>query len=329
MNEIETANAFQPQNFDYDQLDSQTADFLKQRVSNMERIADDTRYRMGRELSKAQEKLANHYQGVFVEWYESLGLKKDNVYFWINEFKFSRNLENTQQVANFGSLPKTLKHDIMKKNAPEEAKQAVLNGDIKTHKEYKALVEKLNAKERELADAKETIADQEEQLDGHRKREVELNQRLTNASKTQRVVEKPVEKVVTKEVKPKDYDGMKQQLSDMRKANDDLTNHLRDTAVENDKLKKQLNDYENLDKQNSQVKHWQNKGKITVYKVNDKMREFLTEMKLMSDDRKAIEDAGESALEDLNSRLDDMQSFIDDMRKLTNGRRTVEGEIVQ
>lgn len=329
MNEIETANSFQPQNFDYDQLDSQTADFLKQRVSNMEHIADDTRYRMGRELCKAQEKLANHYQGVFTEWYESLGLKRNNVYFWINEFKFSGNLENTQQVANFGALPKTLKEDVMKKNAPEEAKQAVLNGDIKTHKEYKALVEKLNAKERELADAKETIADQEEQLDGHRKREVELNQRLTNASKAQRVVEKPVEKVVTKEVKPKDYDGMKQQLSDMRKANDDLTNHLRDTAVENDKLKKQLNDYENLGKQNSQVKHWQNKGKITVYKVNDKMREFLTEMKLMSDDRKAIEDAGESALEDLNSRLDDMQSFIDDMRKLTNGRRTVEGEIVQ
>lgn len=329
MNEIETANSFQPQNFDYDQLDSQTADFLKQRVSNMERIADDTRYRMGRELSKAQEELANHYQGVFVEWYESLGLNKNNVYFWINEFKFSKNLENTQQVANFGALPKMLKRDVMKKSAPEEAKQAVLNGDIKTHKEYKALVEKLNAKERELADAKETIADQEEQLDGHRKREVELNQRLTNASKAQRVIEKPIEKVVTKEVKPKDYDGMKQQLSDMRKANDDLTNHLRDTAVENDKLKKQLNDYENLDKQNSQVKHWQNKGKITVYKVNDKMREFLTEMKLMSDDRKAIEDAGESALEDLNSRLDDMQNFINDMRKLTNGRRTVEGEIIQ
>lgn len=219
---------------------------------------------------------------------------------------------------------------------PEERDkpQQLDSGKIKkpvdmTTRELEEMRKKLNQRDKELADAKETIADQEEQLDGHRKREVELNQRLTNVSKAQRVVEKPVEKVVTKEVKPKDYDGMKQQLSDMRKANDDLTNHLRDTAVENDKLKKQLNDYENLDKQNSQVKHWQNKGKITVYKVNDKMREFLTEMKLMSDDRKAIEDAGESALEDLNSRLDDMQNFINDMRKLTNGRRTVEGEIIQ
>lgn len=219
---------------------------------------------------------------------------------------------------------------------PEERDkpQQLDSGKIKkpvdmTTRELEEMRKKLNQRDKELADAKETIADQEEQLDGHRKREVELNQRLTNVSKAQRVVEKPVEKVVTKEVKPKDYDGMKQQLSDMRKANDDLTNHLRDTAVENDKLKKQLNDYENLDKQNSQVKHWQNKGKITVYKVNDKIREFLTEMKLMSDDRKAIEDAGESALEDLNSRLDDMQNFINDMRKLTNGRRTVEGEIIQ
>ena len=166
MNEIETANAFQPQNFDYDQLDSQTADFLKQRVSNMERIADDTRYRMGRELSKAQEKLANHYQGVFAEWYESLGLNKHNVYFWINEFKFSRNLENSQQIANFGTLPKTLKQDVMKKNAPEEAKQAVLNGDIKTHKEYKALVEKLNAKERELLTQRKQLPTKKNSLMG-------------------------------------------------------------------------------------------------------------------------------------------------------------------
>lgn len=173
MNEIEAVNSFQPQNFDYDQLDVQTAVFLKQRVSNMEHIAGDTRYRMGRELCKAQEKLANHYQGVFVKWYESLGLKKDNVYFWINEYKFSRNLESLQQATNFGALPKTLKQDVMKKSAPEEAKQAVLNGDIKTHKEYKALIEKLNAKERELADAKKTIADQEEQLDVSREREAE------------------------------------------------------------------------------------------------------------------------------------------------------------
>ena len=292
-----------------------------------ENTAGQAIFEIGRRLNWVKKHDLAH--GQFIEWLNQINMNRRQASKFM---KVANEFPNGTPGSHLGItalyLIATLPPD------ERDKPQQLGSGEVKkpvdmTNRELEELRKRLNQRDKELADAKEMIADQEEQLDGHRKREVELNQRLTNASKEQRVVEKPVEKVVTKEVKPKDYDGMKQQLSDMRKANDDLTNHLRDTAVENDKLKKQLNDYENLGKQNSQVKHWQNKGKITVYKVNDKMREFLTEMKLMSDDRKAIEDAGESALEDLNSRLDDMQSFIDDMRKLTNGRRTVEGEIVQ
>lgn len=121
MQEIQDYSA---NNFDYSLVDNSTADFLKSKLSNMNSIAQDTRYRMGKELSETQDELSNHYQGVFVKWYESLGLNKNDVYFWINEFKFSRNLENTQQIANFGSAPKTLKRDVMKKSAPKEAVDA-------------------------------------------------------------------------------------------------------------------------------------------------------------------------------------------------------------
>lgn len=295
-----------------------------------ENTAGQAIFEIGRRLNWVKKHDLAH--GQFIEWLSQINMNERQA---TRFMKIESELSNRTPGSDLNKLGITSLYLIATLPPDERDKPHQLSsGETKkpvdmTKRELEELKKQLNQRDKELADAKETIADQEEQLDGHRKREVELNQRLTNASKAQRVIEKPIEKVVTKEVKPKDYDGMKQQLSDMRKANDDLTNHLRDTAVENDKLKKQLNDYENLDKQNSQVKHWQNKGKITVYKVNDKMREFLTEMKLMSDDRKAIEDAGESALEDLNSRLDDMQSFIDDMRKLTNGRRTVEGEIVQ
>lgn len=292
-----------------------------------ENTAGQAIFEIGRRLNWVKKHDLTH--GQFYEWLSQINMNERQA---TRFMKIESELPNRTAQSDLGITALYLIATLppSERNKPHQ----LSSGEVKkpvdmTTRELNELKKRLNQRDKELADAKETIADQEEQLDGHRKREVELNQRLTNASKAQRVVEKPVEKVVTKEVKPKDYDGMKQQLSDMRKANDDLTNHLRDTAVENDKLKKQLNDYENLGKQDSQVKHWQNKGKITVYKVNDKMREFLTEMKLMSDDRKAIEDAGESALEDLNSRLDDMQNFIDDMRKLTNGRRTVEGEIVQ
>ena len=169
MNEVRNLGDFEPTSFDYSQLDDETSVFLKQRVRNMESIADDTRYRMGKELFQAQERLADHYKGTFVKWFKSLGLDKDNVYFWINEFKFSRNLENTKQALNFGSASKSLKKDVMKKNAPNEAKQAVLNGDITTHKEYVALEKKLKQREQELADKDAKIADQQAELEDNRK----------------------------------------------------------------------------------------------------------------------------------------------------------------
>lgn len=314
------------QNIGNQQL-SNNIDQITTEILWYENTAGQAIFEIGRRLNWVKKHDLAH--GQFIKWLNQINMDRHQA---LKFMKVANEFPNGTARYHLGITALYLIATL----PPEERDkpQQLDSGKIKkpvdmTTRELEEMRKKLNQRDKELADAKETIADQEEQLDGHRKREVELNQRLTNASKAQRVIEKPVEKVVTKEVKPKDYDGMKQQLSDMRKANDDLTNHLRDTAVENDKLKKQLNDYENLDKQNSQVKHWQNKGKITVYKVNDKMREFLTEMKLMSDDRKAIEDAGESALEDLNSRLDDMQNFINDMRKLTNGRRTVEGEIIQ
>lgn len=310
-----------------DQQLSNNIDQITTEILWYENTAGQAIFEIGRRLNWVKKHDLAH--GQFIEWLNQINMNRRQASKFMkvaNEFPngTARSHLGITALYLIATLPPEERDKPQQLDSGKTKKPADM-----TTRELEEMRKKLNQRDKELADAKETIADQEEQLDGHRKREVELNQRLTNASKAQRVVEKPVEKVVTKEVKPKDYDGMKQQLSDMRKANDDLTNHLRDTAVENDKLKKQLNDYENLGKQDSQVKHWQNKGKITVYKVNDKMREFLTEMKLMSDDRKAIEDAGESALEDLNSRLDDMQNFIDDMRKLTNGRRTVEGEIVQ
>lgn len=314
------------QNIGNQQL-SNNIDQITTEILWYENTAGQAIFEIGRRLNWVKKHDLAH--GQFIEWLNRIHMNERQA---TRFMKVANEFPNRTTWSDLGIsalyLIATLPPDERDKPQQLDSGKIKKPADM-TIRELEELKKRLNQRDKELADAKETIADQEEQLDGHRKREVELNQRLTNASKAQRVVEKPVEKVVTKEVKPKDYDGMKQQLSDMRKANDDLTNHLRDTAVENDKLKKQLNDYENLDKQNSQVKHWQNKGKITVYKVNDKIREFLTEMKLMSDDRKAIEDAGESALEDLNSRLDDMQNFINDMRKLTNGRRTVEGEIIQ
>src|SRR5699024_1110566 len=101
----------------------------------MNGIAEDARLQFGRVLKNVQEKLSSYHNGVFVKWYESGGLDKNDVYYSINLYEISRNLENSKR-DNFLNAPKTLQKEVMKKNAPEELKEKVYDGDITTNKQY-------------------------------------------------------------------------------------------------------------------------------------------------------------------------------------------------
>src|SRR5699024_4103834 len=68
-----------------------------------------------------------------------------------NVYELSINLDN-QQRDNFLNSPKSLQKETMKKSAPEDMKQKVFDGDIKTHKEYK---EELKRREEAEQKAKE------------------------------------------------------------------------------------------------------------------------------------------------------------------------------
>lgn len=149
MFEIEHMN----ETFDYSLVDNATAEFLKEREYTINGIAEDARIKIGRELKKAQDKLANHHEGVFVKWYESGGLDRNQVYYYINLNQFSTNLENAQK-DNFLNAPKSLQKEVMKKNAPEDLKQKVLDGDITTNKEY----QQLQKEKTELEQQKELLA---------------------------------------------------------------------------------------------------------------------------------------------------------------------------
>lgn len=330
MNEVRDLGNFEPTSFDYSQLDDETSAFLEQRVRNMESIADDTRYRMGKELFQAQERLADHYKGTFVKWFESLGLDKDNVYFWINEFKFSRNLENTKQALNFGSAPKSLKKDVMKKNAPNEAKQAVLNGDITTHKEYVALEKKLKQREQELSDKNAQIADQQAELEDNRKTQLELNNRLAEANK-QQPEPKVITKTVTKEVpvKPDDYDDIKAKLDELKKQSakdkEDIDYYKRELKAA-ERINKDANGYDKLQEQ--ELKRKKRQAQIFVYDLSLDINDFLNEHNIMGKGLQTdrLDDEDKQAL--LNS-TDAMQRFIDEIKnQLNNDRIIQEGEVI-
>lgn len=326
MNKVRNLGDFEPTSFDYSQLDDETSVFLKQRVRNMESIADDTRYRMGKELFQAQERLADHYKGTFVKWFKSLGLDKDNVYFWINEFKFSRNLENTKQALNFGSASKSLKKDVMKKNAPNEAKQAVLNGDITTHKEYVALEKKLKQREQELADRDETIANQQAELEDNRKVQLELNKRNSELSK-QQSEQKVITKTVTKEVpvKPDDYDEIKAKIVELKeqsaKDKENIEYYKRELKAA-ERINKNTNSYDKLQEQ--ELKRKKRQAEINGYNASLKINDWIPELQKLS--QEDVDEMGEQAQKNLQKRLELLQRSIDRLSSMLGGRRIIEGE---
>lgn len=312
------------ESFDYSKLDTKTSDFLKQRVENMHSIAENTRYRMGRELAAAQEKLAHNYQGTFVKWFKSLGLNKNDVYFWINEYKFSKNLENSQQAINFGNASKMLKRDVMKKSTSEEARQAALNGDIKTHKEYKALEAKLKQREQELADRDETIANQQAELEDNRKTQLELNKRNAELSK-QQPEPKVITKTVTKEVKPADYDQIKERLAGLekraKKDQEDIEYYQRELQASENRRKQSESD-DHL--KELELKRKKRDAQIDAYSVSLKIADFLPELQKITQDD--IDRMGDEAKHNLRTRIDMIRQIIDNIDAMFDGPRVIEGD---
>lgn len=131
--------------FDYNSLDDETKEFLQTKAANIYTAAGRLYTAIGQELDEAQERLASHHEGVFEKWYTSLGFKKRTVYNLIRRYRFVvQNLHNRKMLEE---LPLSLTYEISKPSAPEELQKAVLEGDIKTHKEYKEMEARLKESE--------------------------------------------------------------------------------------------------------------------------------------------------------------------------------------
>lgn len=120
--------------FDYTAIDFTTAEYLKQKEFAIKNIFSKAYTEIGEILADAQDKLANHSGGIFEKWYESLGFKKDKVYRLIGRYKLViANSENRIIVEN---LPLSLSYEIAKETCSNELREKVLNGEIKTLKEF-------------------------------------------------------------------------------------------------------------------------------------------------------------------------------------------------
>lgn len=178
----------QLESFDYSALDTDTAEYLQQKVENLRIITLQTMTDIGRELSEAQDKLAKHGYGCFETWYTYLGFKKDNVYNLINRYRLVCRNPDKQDLIE--SLPKTIVAEIAKPTAVPELREAVFAGGVKTHKDYKELEEKLKAEAKDKKYWMEQANIASDQRDTERKQREALLQEKLNVNKNVRDLQK-------------------------------------------------------------------------------------------------------------------------------------------
>ena len=294
MNEVST-------NFDYSIVDNTTAQFLKVKEQELQSIVLNSSIQLGETLIEAQDKLAKYGEGTFVKWFESIGLKRQSVYNYINQCKFFHQMEKVEQIEMFQELPTTLKTEISKPSAKPEAVEMVLSGDIKTTKEYRELEKQLKAKDEQIKLQAQMIDD--------------LNEQETEV----------VEKEVIVEKVPDDY----QQLKQSTKIVDEITRENQALKAEQEALKQRIADsekalqekakVENDELEQAQLKRLKRDADISVHKLIINMNQFVKEQAVTVYDSQAIAGANDETKQKLTDSISRVEKLLKQIKQEIGG----------
>lgn len=294
MNEVST-------NFDYSIVDDTTAQFLKVKEQELQSIVLNSSIQLGEKLIEAQEKLASFKTGTFEKWFNSIGLKKQTVYNYINQAKFVHQMDEYKQIEMFQELPTTLKTEISKPSAKPEAVEMVLSGDIKTTKEYRELEKQLKAKDEQIKLQAQMIDD--------------LNEQETEV----------IEKEVIVEKIPDDY----QQLKQSTKIVDEITRENQMLKAEQEALKQRIADsekalqekakVENDELEQAQLKRLKRDADISVHKLIINMNQFVKEQAVTVYDSQAIAGANDETKQKLTDSISRVEKLLKQIKQEIGG----------
>lgn len=314
MQEIALSNV---EDFNYDVVSPDSSKVLKALSEQLDGVYKNYQVIVGEIFYKAQQELSSYGDGLFSKWVESQGFSRTNAYNYINSYKFVQNL-NKPKKEIFDSVPKSLQFEMAKNSALEDANQAVFNGDITTHKEYKELERRLKLKDQAL-----------EAVKGE----------LERVKQT-----KTTEKVIEKEVIPQDYQATQDLNKQLLGKNQDLSDEL-DSVKRSLRLKEAS--YEMLEKETSEalalkesIEHLRaDKEKLensvtnifNLSKLVTKFEKFFDEEMAPLRFKTLIQGIGKDAqIEKLRDILTLTENWLDEMNKIVpeNGRTIIEGEII-
>lgn len=314
MQEIALSNV---EDFNYDVVSPDSSKVLKALSEQLDGVYKNYQVIVGEIFYKAQQELSSYGDGLFSKWVESQGFSRTNAYNYINSYKFVQNL-NKPKKEIFDSVPKSLQFEMAKNSALEDANQAVFNGDVKTHKEYKELERRLKLKDQAL-----------EAVKGELERAKAV---------------KPIEKVIEKEIIPDDYKATQNLNKQLLDKNKDLADEL-DSVKRSLRLKEAS--YEMLEKETSEalalkesIEHLRaDKEKLensvtnifTLSNLVSEFEDFFDSKMAPLRFKTLIQGIGKDAqIEKLRDILTLTENWIDEMNKIIpeNGRTIIEGEIV-
>lgn len=319
MNEIALSD------FDYSLVETETAQKLKALSNQLDGIYQNYSVVVGEVLYKAQQELASYDNGTFQKWVASKGISKSNAYNYINSYRLVQNLDNPREKEIFLQQPKSMQYEMSKPSANPEVNQAVFDGDITTHKEYKELERQLKLSRA----ANDSLKEKNERL---------AKQALKNSEV------KTIEKVIEKEVVPQDYQATQDLNKQLLSKNQDLSDEL-DSVKRSLRLKEAS--YEMLEKETSEalalkdsIEHLRaDKEKLensvtnifNLSKLVTKFENFFDEEMAPLRFKTLVQGIGKDAqIEKLRDILTLTENWLEGMNKIIpeNGRTIIEGEIV-
>lgn len=160
------ANEIQP--FNYGEVEPATAEKLKRHAAVIKGVQSKAIYEIGEELQAAHDELANHRNGTFFAWCESIGIKSTTAKEILSYHDFiSRNASNKELLE---SLPKRLIVDANRPSTPQELKDKVASGDVTTLPEFKKLKAELEATKNVLRTTETKLDEKDAEIEEAEKR---------------------------------------------------------------------------------------------------------------------------------------------------------------
>ena len=292
--------------FQYDSLPQK----LSESIIEKENILNGIKHRYAKEVGKvfyeAQQEFSDYNNGgLFKKWYNSLGFKQRNVYNYIQIYNEVQQLHG-DQLETFEELPKRLQLEVSKPSHIPELKEKVLDGDIKTHKEYKELERQLKQRD----DEKSQLESQLEQA--QRSEEIARKQLEDEQDKEPEVIEREV----VKEVVP---DEVQQQLEQFKQKFERESNNANELRDELQRYRDSFSD-PNQAYEEKELTRLERESSINAHKIAISIQNFIKENSVETYRLDTVIKANPKSKERLEENVALLKEFTSNLEAVLNGR---------